>query len=80
MPALVRTESTYWQDQILFDEMDMALQSLLALEEQSRGTPKWYCYKQALQAQFEVMETLHTQLENAAKNAWYRRSKGGKSQ
>ncbi len=62
---------TSWRDAILFDNLDTALQDLIALEEATIGEPRHYPYKQAADDLFRLMDTLHTQLTHAAKNAYY---------
>ncbi len=62
---------TCWRDAILFGNLDAALKDLIALEEATVGEPRNYPYKQAADDLFRLMDTLHTQLTNAAKNAYY---------
>jgi len=62
---------TSWRDAILFDNLDTALQDLIALEAATVGEPRNYPYKQAADDLFRLMDTLNTQLRNAAKNAYY---------
>jgi hypothetical protein len=69
-------KGNYWRDAILFDDLDAALKDLLALEETTVGEPRWYPYHNALNALFEVMDTLHEQLRAASKNAYYKAREG----
>jgi len=76
MPLMCAHMGTHWRDRILFDNLDIALQDLIALEEGTRGEPKWYPYHQAADQLFQLMETLQTQIKNAERNAYYKAKKG----
>jgi hypothetical protein len=67
----MKTQSRFWRDSILFDNLDIALRDLLALEATTVGEPANYPYHNGAIALFTLMDTLHSQLINAQRNPYY---------
>jgi hypothetical protein len=64
------------RDAVLADELAIALDSLLCLEEASRGEPKHFAYETACLAVDALRTALRDQLREASRNAYYHQPKG----
>lgn len=67
----MKTQSRFWRDSILFDNLNVALTDLLALEETTVGEPANYPYHNAALELFILMTKLQEQLVNAQRNPYY---------